>query len=88
MAPLISCAGNGIASFDRICQRHHDGDVFPYAFDLIELNGGDLRRGPLGRFRFEAQGSPYRSGRSPNWLKMKDPACAAATREAEEDRAR
>ena len=24
--------------------RHHDGSVFLYAFDLIELNGDDLRR--------------------------------------------
>ena len=29
--------------------------------------------------------SPYRSGRSPDWLKMKNSACAAVTREAEED---
>ena len=28
--------------------------------------------------------SAYRSGRSPDWLKMKNPACAAVTREAEE----
>jgi ATP-dependent DNA ligase len=33
-------------------------------------------------------GSRYRSGRSPDWLKMNNPACAAVTREAEEDRAR
>jgi hypothetical protein len=26
-----------------------------------------------------------RSDRSPDWLKMKNPACAAVTREAEED---
>jgi hypothetical protein len=32
--------------------------------------------------------SMYRSGRSPEWLKMKNPACAAVTREAEEDWAR
>jgi bifunctional non-homologous end joining protein LigD len=31
------------------------------------------------------KGSAYRSGRSPDWLKMKNPACAAVTREAEED---
>jgi hypothetical protein len=31
------------------------------------------------------KGSPYRSGRSPDWLKMKNPACEAVTREAEED---
>jgi bifunctional non-homologous end joining protein LigD len=29
--------------------------------------------------------SAYRSGRSPDWLKMKNPACAAVTREEEED---
>jgi bifunctional non-homologous end joining protein LigD len=30
-------------------------------------------------------GSRYRSGRSPDWLKMKNPACAAVRREADED---
>jgi ATP-dependent DNA ligase len=29
--------------------------------------------------------STYRSGRSPDWLKMKNPACEAVRREAEED---
>jgi ATP-dependent DNA ligase len=29
--------------------------------------------------------SPYRSGRSSDWLKMKNPACAAVMRESEED---
>jgi len=36
-----------VASFDRIRYRRHDGDAFLYAFDLIELNGDDLRRDPL-----------------------------------------
>ena len=31
------------------------------------------------------KGSPYRSDRSPDWLKMKNPACAAVKRKAEED---
>ena len=37
----------GVASFDLI--RHHraNGSVFLFAFDLIELNGDDLRRDPL-----------------------------------------
>jgi ATP-dependent DNA ligase len=30
-------------------------------------------------------GSRYRSGRSPDWLKMKNPAAPAVRREAEED---
>jgi bifunctional non-homologous end joining protein LigD len=32
--------------------------------------------------------SPYRSGRSPDWVKSKNPACAAVKREEEEDWAR
>lgn len=31
------------------------------------------------------KGSPYRSGRSSDWIKMKNPACAAVKRGAEED---
>jgi bifunctional non-homologous end joining protein LigD len=31
------------------------------------------------------KGSAYRSGRSPDWLKMKNPNAPAVTREAEED---
>jgi bifunctional non-homologous end joining protein LigD len=29
--------------------------------------------------------SSYRSGRSPHWIKSKNPACAAVARESEED---
>jgi ATP-dependent DNA ligase len=32
--------------------------------------------------------SSYRSGRSPDWVKLKNPTCAAVQREAEEDWAR
>ena len=97
-----------------------------YAFDLLELDGTDLRREPLevrkatlasilrkshhglrlnehlahdcGQTVFQQAcqlgcegivskrvGSRYRSGRSPDWLKFKNPACAAVRREAEED---
>src|SRR6476619_164867 len=34
-------------SFDRVRYRHHDESIFLYAFDLIELNGDDLRSDPL-----------------------------------------
>jgi bifunctional non-homologous end joining protein LigD len=122
----VACNDKGMASFDRIRYRQHDGSVFLYAFDLIELNGDDLRRDPLevrkatlasvlakaapglrlnehlehdgGETVFrracklglegivsKRKGSPYRSGRSPDWLKMKNPACEAVRREAEED---
>jgi bifunctional non-homologous end joining protein LigD len=43
----VACGEDGIASFDRIRYRHHDASVFLYAFDLIELDGDDLRREPL-----------------------------------------
>jgi bifunctional non-homologous end joining protein LigD len=43
----VACGDDGIARFDHIRYRHHDSTVFLYAFDLIELNGDDLRRDPL-----------------------------------------
>jgi bifunctional non-homologous end joining protein LigD len=122
----VACNENGLASSDLI--RHHrtDARVFLYAFDLIELNGDDLRQDPLevrkatltsvvakagAGIRFnehleaddgeavfrhackmglegivsKRKDSPYKSGRSPHWLKMKNPACEAVRREDEED---
>ena len=40
----VACDDNGVASFDLI--RHHRANerIFLYAFDLIELNGEDLRQ--------------------------------------------
>src|SRR5262249_21121776 len=115
----------GVASFDLI--RHHraNDSIFFYAFDLIELNGDDLRRDPLEvrkatlrstlakaglglRFNEHLEGdgptvfahacklglegivskrkdSAYGSGRSPDWLKMKNSDAPAVKREAEED---
>jgi bifunctional non-homologous end joining protein LigD len=95
-----------------------------YVFDLLELNGDDLRREPLEvrkatlasllaragaglRLNEHIEGdgptvfahackmdlegivskrknSPYRSGRSPDWLKSKNPASEAVRREQEE----
>jgi bifunctional non-homologous end joining protein LigD len=43
----VACDDNGLAVFERIRYRRHDGKVFLYAFDLIELNGDDLRREPF-----------------------------------------
>src|SRR5262245_65840302 len=40
----VACDDNGLAVFDRIRYRRHDGKVFLYVFDLIELSGDDLRR--------------------------------------------
>src|SRR5215467_10416660 len=33
----VACDDNGLAVFERIRYRRHDGRVFLYAFDLIEL---------------------------------------------------
>ena len=97
-----------------------------YAFDLLELDGADMRREPIEVrkatlasilrksrhgvrlnehlehpegdvvFRHACKmglegivskrlGSRYRSGRSPDWLKSKNPQAPAVKREAEED---
>jgi bifunctional non-homologous end joining protein LigD len=121
----VACDDNGVASFDLV--RHHRANerIFLYAFDLIELNGDELRRDPLEgreitlemiltragsgiRFNEHMEGdgstvfahacklglegivskrkdSAYCSGRSPDWLKMKNPNAPAVKREAEED---
>ena len=43
----VACDDNGVASFDLIRHHRHNDRAFLYAFDLIELNGDDLRRDPL-----------------------------------------
>ena len=108
----VACDGDGLPVFDRLRYRRQDGRVFLYAFDLLELNGRDMRREPLEvrksalagvlrrmkawagiqlnehcddlpvdvvfrhacKLGFEGivskrVGSPYRSGRSRDWLK-------------------
>ena len=120
---ILSCSH--VREPPLIRYRRHDDSTFLYAFDLIELNGDDLRRDPLEvrkatlasvlakagpgiRFNehIESDGptvfahackmglegivskrkdSVYRSGRSPDWLKMKNPTAPAVKREAEED---
>jgi bifunctional non-homologous end joining protein LigD len=43
----VACGDDGIASFERMRDWRHGDSVFLYAFDLIELDGDDLRRDPL-----------------------------------------
>ena len=121
----VACDDKGIASFDLVRHQRANESIFLYAFDLIEVNGDDLRRDPLQvrkatlasivakaspGIRFnehiegdgptvfahackmglegivsKRKGSTYRSGRSPDWLKMKNPAAPAVNREAEEE---
>src|SRR5215471_7519803 len=43
----VVCDDNGVASFDLVRRQRANGSIFLYAFDLIELNGDDMRRDPL-----------------------------------------
>jgi bifunctional non-homologous end joining protein LigD len=119
------CAAT-VAAFHVLRRRRDEPEAFLYAFDLLELDGMDLRREPIevrkatlvsilrksrhgvrlnehlehdcGLTVFQHAckmglegivskrlGSRYRSGRSPDWLKLKNPAAPAVRREAEED---
>src|SRR5437764_5650942 len=40
----VACDGDGLPVFDRVRFGRQDGRVFLYAFDLLELNGRDMRR--------------------------------------------
>ena len=116
---------NGLSIFDLLRYRQHDHAASLCAFDLIELDGEDLRRRSIeerkqhlasvlrqshhgialnatydgeGAVVYEQscalgcegivskrRGSPYRSGRTDQWLKMKNPLAPAARREREID---
>jgi bifunctional non-homologous end joining protein LigD len=47
----VACDRDGVPSFDHLRYRRGDGAAFLYAFDLIELNGEDLRRDRWRRAR-------------------------------------
>jgi hypothetical protein len=69
LGQAVACGDDGIASLDRIRYRRHDGGVFLYAFDLIELDGAELRRDPLAVRRPRSRAS----SRLPRW------ACASTS---------
>ena len=121
----IVCDDNGLAVFDLIRGQKALATAVHCAFDLLDLDGEDLRSTPIEvrkrtlqsllrrahtsivfNRHFEADGetvyreacalgcegivskrlgSPYKSGRSPHWVKVKNPAAPAVRREAEED---
>jgi bifunctional non-homologous end joining protein LigD len=109
----------GLSAFDLLRSWRHDHAAMLCAFDLIEVDGKDLRSGPIEQRKHvlaeilhperkaivfngatifkhacalgcegivsKRLGSPYRSGRSANWVKVKNPKAPAVRREAEED---
>jgi len=121
----VVCDQNGLAVFDLIRGHGSKASAVLCAFDLLELDGKDLRREPIekrkmlltkllrgsqlslvlnehfeedGALVFSAAcqlgcegivskrlGSPYRSGRSSHWVKVKNPKAPAVKREAEVD---
>jgi hypothetical protein len=122
--PRLVCDDTGMAVFDLIRGHGRNSSAILCAFDLLEVNGEDIRREPIedrkrrlaGLLRLphegialnehyegdgatifkhacalgcegivsKRRGSPYRAGRSPHWLKVKNPAAPAVKREAEE----
>jgi bifunctional non-homologous end joining protein LigD len=120
----IVCDENGLAVFD-FRRRGLIASAIYCAFDLLELDGWDLRRQPIERRKGELAkllkgahlsivfdehyegdgkivfehvcklgcegvvskrlGSPYRRGRSPHRIKVKNPKAPAVKREAKED---
>jgi ATP-dependent DNA ligase len=43
----VACDETGLAVFERLRRKHEGKKVFLFAFDLLELNGTDLRREPI-----------------------------------------
>src|SRR4051794_19422248 len=111
---VVCCDQRGVAAFNVLRRRRNEPEAFLYGFDLLEVDGTDLRREPIevrkatlasilrkarhgvrlnehlehdcGVTVFQHAckmglegivskrlGSSYRSGRSPDWLKFKEP---------------
>jgi ATP-dependent DNA ligase len=51
MGEAVVCGADGLAVFDALHRRHEATDAILYAFDLLELNGKDLRPLPLSERR-------------------------------------
>jgi bifunctional non-homologous end joining protein LigD len=43
----VACDGDGLSIFEELRWRHHDGHVFMWSFDLLELDGRDMRPEPI-----------------------------------------
>jgi bifunctional non-homologous end joining protein LigD len=44
---VVCCDERGFARFDVLSRRNNEAPAFLFAFDLLELNGTDLRREPI-----------------------------------------
>jgi bifunctional non-homologous end joining protein LigD len=46
---VVCCDERGLAIFSTLRQRRSEAHAFLFAFDLLELDGADLRREPIAR---------------------------------------
>jgi bifunctional non-homologous end joining protein LigD len=53
---VVCCDEAGVAVFEKLHSRAHDGEAFLYAFDLLELDGEDWRRWPLEERKASLEG--------------------------------
>jgi ATP dependent DNA ligase domain len=44
---MVYCDEQGVTSFQLLRHRRNEPQAFLYTFDLLELNGDDLRREPI-----------------------------------------
>ena len=44
---VVCCDDRGLAVFQVLRQRRNEATAFLYAFDLLELDGTDMRREPI-----------------------------------------
>ena len=44
---VVCCDERGLATFQLLRHRRNEPQAFLYAFDLLELDGTDLRREPI-----------------------------------------
>ena len=47
VAEAVFCGDDGVPDFNSLISRSVDADVFAYGFDLLALDGDDLRSQPL-----------------------------------------
>jgi hypothetical protein len=83
LAPFISAQAGG----HELVQATGVRTELPFivSWKLVTITAERAKELKLESERVGELGLRYRSRRSPDWLKMKNPACEAVKREAEED---
>ena len=81
---VVLCPKTRLSLFDELHSGRRNHDAILYAFDLIEADGATVFRHAckLGceGIVSKQRASPYRSGRTKTWIKVKNPESPAMTR--------